>query len=135
MGLGLGKQLAMGSLGILKPTVLVDRTPQEMEIDGVRFVFQNVPGSEAPAKLTFYLHEKKAFFGAELVSRSDQVDPQADAVLRITYALYLDIVLGKAKIREAVFSDDLEVEGSKLDLIRFFALLDTPDGAFNIVGP
>ena len=31
-----------------------------MTLDGVRFVFHNVPGSEAPAELTFYLPEKKA---------------------------------------------------------------------------
>ncbi len=70
VGIGLGKQLAMGSMSILKPTIIVDRTPQELLVDGVQFVFQNVPDSEAPAELTFHLPEKKAFCGAELVSRN-----------------------------------------------------------------
>ena len=50
-------------LVVLEPTDLVDRTPQEMEIDGVRFVFQYTPDSEAPAELTLV-----ALAGATLVS-------------------------------------------------------------------
>jgi alkyl sulfatase BDS1-like metallo-beta-lactamase superfamily hydrolase len=41
-----------------------------MTIDGVRFVFQNVPASEAPAELTFYLPDLKAYCGAELISHT-----------------------------------------------------------------
>jgi alkyl sulfatase BDS1-like metallo-beta-lactamase superfamily hydrolase len=70
VGSGLGKGPAFGgNVGILSPTDIVDHTGQEMTIDGVRFVFQNASGSEAPAELTFYLPEKKAFCGAEIVSR------------------------------------------------------------------
>src|SRR5262245_7252441 len=67
---GLGKEPARGHFSILAPTELVDRTPQPMEIDGVRFVFQYAPGSEAPAELTFYLPDAKAFCGAEVVSHN-----------------------------------------------------------------
>jgi len=64
---GLGKQPARSNISILEPTVLVDRTPQEITIDGVRFVFQYAPDSEAPAEMTFYLPDRKAFCGAEIV--------------------------------------------------------------------
>ena len=67
---GLGKGPAQGSVGILAPTIVVDRTPQEMELDGVRFVFQYAPESEAPAELTFYLPDLKAWCGAEIVSHT-----------------------------------------------------------------
>jgi alkyl sulfatase BDS1-like metallo-beta-lactamase superfamily hydrolase len=67
---GLGKEPARGRIGLVQPTELVDHTPQEMEIDGVRFVFQYAPESEAPAELTFYLPEAKAFCGAEIVSHT-----------------------------------------------------------------
>jgi alkyl sulfatase BDS1-like metallo-beta-lactamase superfamily hydrolase len=67
---GLGKAPARGSMGLLEPTELVDHTPQEMQIDGVRFVFQYTPDSEAPAELTFYLPESKAFCGAEVVTHT-----------------------------------------------------------------
>jgi alkyl sulfatase BDS1-like metallo-beta-lactamase superfamily hydrolase len=68
---GLGKGVPTGgTISIREPTVLVDRTPQEMEIDGVRFVFQHAPESEAPAELTFYLPDHKAWCGAEIVSHT-----------------------------------------------------------------
>jgi alkyl sulfatase BDS1-like metallo-beta-lactamase superfamily hydrolase len=67
---GLGKEPARGRMGLVLPTELVKRTPQEMEIDGVRFVFQYAPESEAPAELTFYLPDAKAFCGAEIVSHT-----------------------------------------------------------------
>ena len=67
---GLGKSTPFGTFGLITPNRLVDRTPQEMTIDGVRFIFQYAPESEAPAELTFYLPHKKAFCGAELVSHN-----------------------------------------------------------------
>ena len=67
---GLGKSPAFGTTGILAPTEIVDHTLQEMNIDGVRFIFQNVSGSEAPSELTFYLPDLKAFCGAEMLSRN-----------------------------------------------------------------
>lgn len=67
---GLGKAPARGRFGILQATDVIDHTPQRMEIDGVEFLFQYAPESEAPAELMFYLPEKKAFCGAEVVSRN-----------------------------------------------------------------
>jgi alkyl sulfatase BDS1-like metallo-beta-lactamase superfamily hydrolase len=67
---GLGKSPAPGTVSIREPTVIVDRTPQEMELDGVKFIFQYTPESEAPAELTFYLPDRKAWCGAEIVSHT-----------------------------------------------------------------
>jgi alkyl sulfatase BDS1-like metallo-beta-lactamase superfamily hydrolase len=55
---------------VLEPTRLITETPTTITLDGVRFVFQNAPGSEAPAELTFYLPDRKAFCGAEVVSHN-----------------------------------------------------------------
>jgi len=70
VGSGLGKSPASGSVAILEPTKTITHSGQTLSIDGVDFIFQSVPGSEAPAELTFYLPQKKAFCGAELVSRT-----------------------------------------------------------------
>lgn len=67
---GLGKNVAYGAIGILAPTVLITQPTQEVILDGVRFVFHNVPGAEAPAELTFHLPEKKAYGGAENLSQT-----------------------------------------------------------------
>ncbi|MEZ5503483.1 MAG: alkyl sulfatase dimerization domain-containing protein [Halioglobus sp.] len=70
VGSGLGKGPAFGSPGIAAPTRIIDKTGEALNIDGVDFIFQNAPGSEAPAELTFYLPKLKAFCGAEVVSRN-----------------------------------------------------------------
>jgi alkyl sulfatase BDS1-like metallo-beta-lactamase superfamily hydrolase len=67
---GLGKQPSRGSISIAEPTDLIDRTPQHMDLDGVPFVFQYAPASEAPAELTFYLPKAKAFCAAEIATHT-----------------------------------------------------------------
>ncbi|MCP5170230.1 MAG: MBL fold metallo-hydrolase [Hahellaceae bacterium] len=62
-------------------------------------------------------------------------DTQADATLKLTHPLFVDMLIGKAGLKETLFSDDLEIDGSVLDLISFFSLLDKPDGTFDIVTP
>lgn len=67
---GIGKTAAQGSYSIVEPTVTVDTTPTKMIIDGVEFIFQYTPDTEAPAEMTFYLSAYKAFCPAEIVSRT-----------------------------------------------------------------
>ena len=59
----------------------------------------------------------------------------ADVTLKLTHALFLKLVTGSAGIRDTVLSDDLDIDGSRIDLVRFFGLLDKPDGRFAIVTP
>lgn len=71
IGTGLGKEPPRtGTISIARPTITIDHTVQKLDIDGVAFEFQNAPGSEAPAELTFYLPQFKAYCGAEVVSRN-----------------------------------------------------------------
>ena len=67
---GLGKAPARGTIGILEPTEEIDASGEERVIDGVRFVFQFVPHSEAPTEMTFYLPDKKAWCAAEIVTHT-----------------------------------------------------------------
>lgn len=67
---GLGKAPAFGTVGIVPPNILIEKTGETHTIDGIEFQFQYTPNSEAPAELTFYLPQKKAFCGAELLSRN-----------------------------------------------------------------
>ena len=67
---GLGKNVAYGAVGVLMPTQLISQPEQELVIDGVRFVFHNVPGAEAPAELTFSIPDKKAYCGAENLAQT-----------------------------------------------------------------
>ncbi|MGH7337731.1 MAG: alkyl/aryl-sulfatase, partial [Myxococcota bacterium] len=67
---GLGKAPPFGSVSLAIPTDLIEKTPTELLLDGVRFVFQYAPESEAPAEMTFYLPEKKAYCSAEIVTHT-----------------------------------------------------------------
>lgn len=67
---GLGKTLAYGTFGILPPTQLVTQSTQEINVDGLRLIFHNVPNTEAPAELTFSVPEMKAYCGAEILTQT-----------------------------------------------------------------
>lgn len=90
---GLGKAVAIGRMGLLPPTVIVDQPEQRLQIDGVDFVFHLVSGTEAPAEFVFALPQFKAYCGAELMSHT-------------LHNLY---TLRGAKVRDALrWADSLE---------------------------
>jgi len=64
----IGKNTAAGNLGLIPPNVIVDQTIEEMTVDGVKMVFQNTPGTEAPAEMNTYFPEMKAFWAAENIT-------------------------------------------------------------------
>ena len=72
---------------------------------------------------------------AVLHHRTGNPAAEANATIRITHALFVKMLTGDAGIRDILFSDDVSVEGSKLDLLGFFALMDRPNETFNIVTP
>ena len=47
----IGKNTAAGNSGLIPPTVIVAKDFEDMTVDGVRMVFQNTPGTEAPAEM------------------------------------------------------------------------------------
>lgn len=64
----IGKNTAAGNLGLLKPTVIVQKDFEEMTVDGVKMIFQNTPGTEAPAEMNTYFPDLKAFWAAENIT-------------------------------------------------------------------
>ncbi len=72
---------------------------------------------------------------AVLHHRRAEPDPSATATVRLTRDLLVKMSTGQAGLKDLVFSKDLDVEGSRLDLLAFFSLLDRPDGNFAIVTP
>ncbi|MEQ1955147.1 alkyl/aryl-sulfatase [Mesorhizobium sp. CN2-181] len=61
----IGKSAASGDVGILPPTRSIEQPIEELTIDGVRMVFQNTPGTEAPAEMNTWFPDLKAFWAAE----------------------------------------------------------------------
>jgi alkyl sulfatase BDS1-like metallo-beta-lactamase superfamily hydrolase len=67
---GLGKDVVYGSVGMLVPNWLIIRPTQAMQIDGVNFIFHNVPNAECPAELTFSIPDLKLYDGAENLAQT-----------------------------------------------------------------
>ena len=65
VGMGLGFAASTGTVGLLAPTKSITRTGQEETVDGVRFVFQMTPGTEAPSEMNFLLPDRRALCMAE----------------------------------------------------------------------
>jgi alkyl sulfatase BDS1-like metallo-beta-lactamase superfamily hydrolase len=68
------------------------------------------------------LHHKRAAGRAER-----QRHPDADQ------ETFIKMMAGTAGVKDTLLSDDLKVDGSKIDLVRFFSLIDKAPGTFQIV--
>lgn len=62
---GMGKAASTGTISYIPPTEEITKPVQHLMIDGVRFVFQQVPQTEAPVEMNFYLPDKKTLCVAE----------------------------------------------------------------------
>ncbi|MEO1039928.1 MAG: alkyl sulfatase dimerization domain-containing protein [Pseudomonadota bacterium] len=90
---GLGKSPAVGTYTTARPTLEITETGQRLMLDGVEFVFQFAPDTEAPAVLTFHLPAHRVW-------------NSADNVVRTMHNLY---TLRGAKVRDAIaWSDSIE---------------------------
>ncbi|MGI9601906.1 MAG: alkyl/aryl-sulfatase [Acidimicrobiales bacterium] len=67
---GLGKTTPRGTVGLIAPTEIITDTGTELTIDGIRTVFQNTPGSEAPAEMNFHFPDKRLLCMAENCSHN-----------------------------------------------------------------
>ena len=64
----IGKNTAAGNLGLIPPNVIIKKDIEELTVDGVKMVFQNTPGTEAPAEMNTYFPDMKAFWAAENIT-------------------------------------------------------------------
>ncbi|MCA0301803.1 MAG: MBL fold metallo-hydrolase [Proteobacteria bacterium] len=68
VGQGLGQGVASGMVGLIAPTRIIDKDIEELEVDGVRMVFQNTPDTEAPSEMNTWIPDLKALWMAENVT-------------------------------------------------------------------
>ena len=59
----IGKGVASGDVGIMPPTRSIEQPIEELTIDGVRMVFQNTPGTEAPAEMNTWFPRLQGVLG------------------------------------------------------------------------
>lgn len=62
---GLGVSMPLGQRSLIAPTETIVETGDELEVGGVRIVFQNTPDAEAPSEMNFFFPDKRLLCLAE----------------------------------------------------------------------
>jgi alkyl sulfatase BDS1-like metallo-beta-lactamase superfamily hydrolase len=101
----IGKAIARGRIGLIAPTRVIEKDFEEHTIDGVRMVFQNTPGTEAPAEMNTWFPDLKAFWAAENITAT------IHNIYTLRGALVRDALAWSRAINEALyrFGSDAEV--------------------------
>jgi alkyl sulfatase BDS1-like metallo-beta-lactamase superfamily hydrolase len=101
----IGKNTAAGNLGLIAPNVVIEKDIEELTIDGVKMVFQNTPGTEAPAEMNTYFPDLKAFWAAENITGT------IHNIYTLRGALVRDALEWSRQINRALylFGQDVEV--------------------------
>ncbi len=126
------------SPAVMKEVLLKTPVANFFDSMSVRIMADKAEGETLSVKITFTdLNESYLLTlnNSVLHHRKVNANTQADATLKLTQPLFVSIIVGEAGLKDTLFGDDLSVEGSKLDLIHFFSMLDKPMGTFNIVTP
>lgn len=93
----IGKNTAAGNTGLIEPTRYIEQDIEELTIDGVKMVFQNTPGTEAPAEMNTYFPDWKAFWAAENICGT------IHNIYTLRGALVRDALEWSKKINEALY--------------------------------
>jgi alkyl sulfatase BDS1-like metallo-beta-lactamase superfamily hydrolase len=100
----IGKNTAAGRIGLIEPTRSIEQDIEELTLDGVRMVFQNTPGTEAPAEMNTYFPDWKAFWAAENICGT------IHNIYTLRGALVRDALEWSKKINEALYLFGQEAE-------------------------
>ena len=93
----IGKRASTGTTGLIEPTRLVAKDIEEIVVDGVTMVFQNTPGTEAPAEMNTWFPQYKAFWAAENITAT------IHNIYTLRGALVRDALLWSKYINEALY--------------------------------
>jgi alkyl sulfatase BDS1-like metallo-beta-lactamase superfamily hydrolase len=100
----IGKNTAAGNLGLIPPNTIVEKNFEEMTVDGVKMIFQNTPGTEAPAEMNTYFPEWKAFWAAENITGT------VHNIYTLRGALVRDALEWSKQINQALYRFGKEAE-------------------------
>lgn len=93
---GLGKSGPPGTVTLIAPTQLIERSAETHRIDGVEMVFELTPGAEAPAEMVMHLPALRVLNMAEIASHNlHNLLPMRGALVRdaLAWSRHLDNAL------------------------------------------
>lgn len=103
---GLGKTVPLAPGDLIGPTEEISHTGTELDIDGVRVIFQSTPGTEAPAEMNFLFPDHGALCIAE----------------NCTHTLHNALPFRGAQVRDTLIwskyiQEALDIFGDRMDLV------------------
>ncbi|MFT4714416.1 MAG: alkyl sulfatase BDS1-like metallo-beta-lactamase superfamily hydrolase, partial [Candidatus Azotimanducaceae bacterium] len=103
---GLGKTVPLAPGDLIGPTEEISHTGTELDIDGVRVIFQSTPGTEAPAEMNFLFPDHGALCIAE----------------NCTHTLHNALPFRGAQVRDTLIwskyiQEALDIFGDQIDLV------------------
>jgi len=117
---------------------MLDQTPVERFLEAMAASLDGPAAEGKNLKINLVLSDTKESFvlwieNAVLHFKKTAPAADANATLTLTKSLFIKTIAGTAGVKDTLLSDDLKVEGSRIDLVRFFALIDKAPGTFAIV--
>ena len=100
----IGKGLAAGTTGLIAPSLVIEEDYETHVIDGVTMVFQNTPGTEAPAEMNTWFPEQRVFWAAENITAT------IHNIYTLRGALVRDALAWSKGINEALYRYGREAE-------------------------
>uniref|UniRef100_A0A486XU64 Alkyl sulfatase n=1 Tax=Rheinheimera sp. BAL341 TaxID=1708203 RepID=A0A486XU64_9GAMM len=126
--------------GVSKAQMLemLQRVPTERFLEAMAAALNGPAAAEKDYKINLVLTdsgEQYVLWLENSVLHFRRAAPEADAnaTLSLTSQLFVKIIAGVAGVKDTIFSDDLAISGSKIDLVRFFGLIDKAPATFPIV--
>jgi alkyl sulfatase BDS1-like metallo-beta-lactamase superfamily hydrolase len=115
-------------------------TPTERFLDAMAAALNGPDAAGKDLKINLVLTDKQESHvlwieHAVLHHKKAPPAPDANATLALTHEMFVRIVSGTAGAKDLLLSDDVKVTGSRVDLGRFFGLLDKAPGTFAVVTP
>jgi len=119
---------------------VLQHTPTERFLDAMAAALDGPAAEGKNLKINLVLTDTKESHvlwieHAVLHHRKAPPANDANATLALTHEMFVRMVAGAAGAKDLLLSDDVKVTGSRVDLGRFFALLDKAPGTFAIVTP
>jgi len=126
--------------GISKATIIemLYQTPTERFLEAMAASLDGPAADGKNLKVNLVLSDLKESYvlwieNSVLHFRSGEAAADANATLTLTKEIFVKMIAGTAGVKDTLMSDDLKIGGSKIDLIRFFGLIEKAAGTFQIV--
>ena len=117
---------------------MLKHTPIERFLERMAASIDGNKAADSNLKINLVFSDLKESYvlrieNAVLHFRKAPPDKDANATLTLTKAFFLQMMTGQAGAKDLLLSDQTKIEGSKIDLGRFFSMIEKAPGTFPIV--